>query len=413
VAEPFALVEQVIIVLLAGIIGAKLSERVGLPPVIPLFLSGYIIGPDGLGIFAPLELGLSLSVIVTLAIPVILFDEGMRIDLRLLNQFKWSIFLLVTLAVFISTVGVGLVAHFAFGLPPLVALLMGSILAATSPAAVIAITKQLGVQRKIGTIMEAEASFNDATSIVLFTIFSGAILGAGLSFSGAFFAFLRLFFGGLVVGALLSLAAGFLVKKFNMQEYAVYLSLVIFLGAYSVAELLTASGATAVVTAGLVLSRPMFEASRQEKVLDFWSNIAFLAQSIVFLVLGAGFSISMLTSVWFQALVIILLLFFVIRPVSVFAATYFERRLSRGEKLFLSWIGARGVVPASLAASAIGLGITGAPEIFNITVVVVLASLLITGFTGRRMARATSTTPLVSKKSARDDTYAKNRNELP
>jgi cell volume regulation protein A len=391
VAEPFVLVEQVIIVLLAGIIGAKLSERVGLPTVIPLFISGYIIGPDGLGIFAPLELGLSLSVIVTLAIPVILFDEGMRIDLRLFNRFKWSIFFLVTLAVLISTVGVGLVAHFAFGMPPLVALLMGSILAATSPAAVIAITKQLGVQRKIGTIMEAEASFNDATSIVLFTIFSGAILGAGFSFSGAVFAFLRLFFGGLVIGALLSLAAGYLVKKFGMQEYAVYLSLVIFLGAYSVAELLTASGATAVVTAGLVLSRPMFEASRQEKVLDFWSNIAFLAQSIVFLVLGAGFSISMLTSVWFQALIIVVLLFFVIRPVSVFAATHFERRLSRGEKLFLSWIGARGVVPASLAASAIGLGIAKAPEIFNITVVVVLASLLVTGFTGRRVARATST----------------------
>jgi len=76
--------------------------------------------------------------------------------------------------------------------------------------------------------MEAEASFNDATSIVLFTIFSGAILGAGISFSGAIFAFLRLFFGGLIVGSLLSLLAGFFIEKFNMQEYAVYLSLVIF-----------------------------------------------------------------------------------------------------------------------------------------------------------------------------------------
>jgi cell volume regulation protein A len=403
VAEPFVMVEQVIIVLLAGIIGAKLSERFGLPMIIPLFISGYIIGPEGLGVFAPLELGLSLSVIVTLAIPVILFDEGMRIDLRLLNEFKSSIFLLVTLAVVISTVGVGLVAHLIFGMPLLVALLMGSILAATSPAAVVSIVKQLGVERRIGTVMEAEASFNDATSIVLFTIFSGAILGAGISFAGAIFAFLRLFFGGLIVGALLSLVAAFFIEKFNMQEYAVYLSLVIFLGAYSVAELLTANGATAVVISGLVLrgvlSKPMFGASRQEKVLDFWSNIAFLAQSIIFLVLGAGFSLSMLTSVWLQALVIILLLFFVIRPISVFAATHFEKRLSRGEKLFLSWIGARGAVPAALAASAIGLGIAEAPQIFNIAVVVVLASLFITGFTGRKMAKATLAMPSVSKKS--------------
>ena len=55
-AEPFAMMEQVIIVLLAGIIGAKLSERFGLPMIIPLFISGYIIGPEGLGIFAPRNL---------------------------------------------------------------------------------------------------------------------------------------------------------------------------------------------------------------------------------------------------------------------------------------------------------------------------------------------------------------------
>jgi cell volume regulation protein A len=109
--EPFVMMEQVIIVLLAGIIGAKLAERFGLPIIIPLFISGYLIGPEGLGIFAPLELGLSLSVIVTLAIPIILFNEGMRIDLKLLNEFKLTVFLLATLAVVVSAVGVGLVAE--------------------------------------------------------------------------------------------------------------------------------------------------------------------------------------------------------------------------------------------------------------------------------------------------------------
>ncbi|MGQ9566404.1 MAG: cation:proton antiporter [Candidatus Bathyarchaeales archaeon] len=401
-AEPFVMMEQVIIVLLAGIIGAKLSERFGLPIIIPLFISGYLIGPEGLGIFAPLELGLSLSVIVTLAIPIILFDEGMRIDIKLLNEFKLTVFLLATLAVIISAVGVGLVAEWIFGMPPFVAFLTGSILAATSPGATVAIVKQLKVERRISTIMEAESSLNDATSIVLFVIFSGAILSGELSFSGAVFSFLRLFFGGLVVGALIALIAGFFIERLNVQEYAIYLSLVIFLAAYSVAELLTASAATAVVASGLVLGgilkRPTFGALRQEKVLEFWSNIAFLAQSIIFLVLGAGFSTSMLTSVWFQATAITLLLFFVIRPISVFAASHFEKKLTRKEKLFLSWTGARGAVPAALAASAIGLGIVEGPQIFNVVLVVVLESLLIIGFTGRKMARATLATPSTSKK---------------
>lgn len=403
-AEPFVMMEQVIIVLLAGIIGAKLSERFGLPMIIPLFISGYLIGPEVLGIFAPLELGLSLSIIVTLVIPVVLFDEGMHIDLKLLNEFKLTVFLLATLAVIISAVGVGLVAMWIFGMPPLVAFLMGSILAATSPAATVAIIKQLGVERKISTIMEAEASLNDATSIVLFVIFSGAILGEGISFSGAIFSFLKLFFGGLIVGALLSLVAGFFIEKLNMQEYAVYLSLVVFLAAYSVAELLTASGATAVVASGLVLGgilkKPTFSSLGNEKVLDFWSNIAFLAQSIIFLVLGAGFSTSMLTSVWFQGTLITVLLFFVIRPISVLAATHFEKKLTRKEKLFLSWTGARGAVPAALAASAIGLGIVEGPQVFNIVLLVVLESLLLIGFTGRKMAKATLATPSISKKWA-------------
>jgi len=392
VADPFVMMEQVVIVLLAGIIGAKLSERFGLPMIIPLFLSGYLIGPEGIDIFAPLELGLSLSVIVTVAVPVILFNEGMRIDVKLLNEFRLTIFLLVTLGVVISAVCVGVVAERFLGIPPLVAFLMGSILASTSSDATIAIVRQLGVDRRISTVVEAEASLNDATSIVLFTVFSGAVLGGGISVSGAVLTFVRLFFGGAIVGALLSLLAGFLIEKLNMREYAVYLSLVIFLGAYSVAGLLTVSGATAVVVSGLVLGgilkKPTFGSLRQEKVLDFWSNIAFLAQSVIFLVIGAGFSTSMLASTWFQAAVITLLLFFVIRPISVFVTTHFEKKLTRKEKLFLSWFGARGAVPAALAASAIGLGIAEAPQVFNIVLVVVVASLLIVGFTGRKMARA-------------------------
>ena len=90
--EPFVIMDQIIIILLAGVIAAKISERFGLPSIIPLFIIGYLVGPEGLGIFVPLSLGLSLSIVVTLAIPVILFDEGMRIDLKLLNEFRLTIF---------------------------------------------------------------------------------------------------------------------------------------------------------------------------------------------------------------------------------------------------------------------------------------------------------------------------------
>jgi cell volume regulation protein A len=392
--EPFAIMDQLIIIVLAGVIAAKLSERLGVPTIIPLFVIGYLVGPEVLDIFAPLSLGLSLSAIVTMAIPVILFDEGMRIDLRLLSEFKLTIFLLATLAVAVSTLGVGLVAYFVFGMPLLRAFLMGAILAATSPVATIAITEKLKIERKASTIVEAEASFNDATSIVLFTIISGAIVGAGLSLPGAILSFLTLFFGGLLVGSFLSFLVTFFIRRFNMETYAVALSFVNFFGAYAIADVLNASGATAVIASGLVLGgtlkKPDSRAT-QRKVLDFWSNVSFLARSIIFLVLGAGFSLAILSSAWLEAVVIILFLFLAVRPISVFSATLFEKRLSRKEKLFISWIGTRGAVPAALAASAIGLGIAGATQIFSIVMIVVLASLVIVGFSARRLADFTLT----------------------
>jgi cell volume regulation protein A len=123
--EPFVIMDQIIIILLAGVIVAKISERFGLPSIIPLFIIGYLVGSEGLDIFVPLTLVLSLSVVVTLALRVILFDEGMRIDLKLLNEFRLTVFLLATLAVVVSPVGVGLVAYFVFGMPLLRALPWG------------------------------------------------------------------------------------------------------------------------------------------------------------------------------------------------------------------------------------------------------------------------------------------------
>lgn len=72
-----------------------------------------------------------------------------------------------------------------------------------------------------------------------------------------------------------------------------------------------------------------------EKLLDIWSSLAFIARSIIFLVLGAGFSLAALTSAWVQATMRTLLLFVVIRPMSVFSATFFKK-LSRKEKFFIS-----------------------------------------------------------------------------
>jgi potassium/hydrogen antiporter len=386
----FEVPQQAIIILIAGILGAKVAERFKVPIIIPLLISGYIAGPEILGIFAPLKLGLSLEAITSLAIPVILFEEGMHIDIALLKKFKVTILLLATLAVVVSTVGIGLIANLAFGWQLFPALLLGSILAATDPGATIAILEQLTSQEKISTILKVEASLNDATSIVLFTIISGMILGNTVSIPFAVLSFIRLFFGGLAVGLLISLLVVFVAVKLELQKYSLYLSIIVFLTVYSASLLLDVSVAAAMVSAGLALGPIMGRLKlslKTEKVVSSWSDLTFLAQSVIFIVLGAGFSIGVISPVWLPAIIMALLLFVLVRPFSVFTSTCFEKNLTRNEKAFLSWIGARGAVPAALAASAVALGISEGVQIFGTILVIVLVSLIITSFTSNIVAK--------------------------
>jgi cell volume regulation protein A len=392
-SNPLLNVDQIVIILLFGVVGAKLADRFNLPSIIPLLVSGFLLGPEAFDLFNPGSIGLSLTTISTLLTPVILFNEGMHIELYSLNRFRRPVFLLATVGVVVTMLGVGLIAHYLLSMSLINSLLLGAILAATDPGAVHTIAKSLRIGDKISTIVEGESAFNDASALVLTTVLSTAAIGGGLGFVDALLEFIKLFFGGIFVGGIFGIIVADIIQRFEIQRYAISLSLAIFLIVFSMAETLGFSGITAVVAVAIIFGDTLrsnrFRVSERNRTFDFWRNILFLAQSIIFLVLGAGISYSIFTSDWLESIVIFMALFFVARPIAVFVSTLQDSYLSRGERWFISWVGARGAISAALASLVVGAGVQGATKIFNIVLVVVVVSLLLVSFTASRIALRT------------------------
>ena len=133
---------------ITGIVLGKLSEIIKLPDVILYLLAGIIIGPSLLNLISVQAFPIENNLILTFGSAFILFEGGKEINLRVLNKVKISVGMLATVGVVISALTVGLVSSKVFGLPILTALLLGSVIASTDPAALIPVFKQVTIKKK-------------------------------------------------------------------------------------------------------------------------------------------------------------------------------------------------------------------------------------------------------------------------
>lgn len=391
--------EQVAIILFAGVVGARIAEEFRIPIIIPLLITGYILGPELLGIFDPASLGLSLSFLVVLLIPVILFNESIRTDSRRLMEVKVSVLLLVTLGVAISTVATGLLYSGIFGGSLLLALLLGAVLSPTDPAAVTALTKKLRIDESIATIAEAESALNDATAIILTEMLAASVLGEMLDVQGAVLEFALLFFGGLFVGFAIAVVIREVVLRLELEEHMVYISLATFVVVYLAAEAVGVSGPTALVSAGITLGGFLrsLRIRHRENVLAAWENIAFIAQAVIFLVLGASMSLRALADVAIQAFVLLALLCLLVRPLTVTIGLAPTRGFNFGEVALLSVLGAKGAVTAGLGAYLLGLGVPRAKEMFNLVLVIIFLTMIFSSILAEPLARRFAETRIAER----------------
>ena len=273
-------------------------RKVKFPYTIGLLIVGILIGSlsSRVEIMAPMrEVQLTPDIILFLILPTLLFEASINIDAKLLWRNMLPILILATIGLLISTAIVGIGMSAATPLTLGAALLFGALISATDPVAVIALFKELGVPKRLSTLVDGESLFNDATAIVVFNIVLG-IIAAGTAFSTTVIIsgigqFLLVFFGGLLIGAILGGAMLWIIslgRKDHMVQ-AVLTSVMAYLTFIIAEHFLHVSGVMAVVAAGILCSWAgvrVFDNSVRKYLTEFWEHLAFLANSMIFLLMG-------------------------------------------------------------------------------------------------------------------------------
>lgn len=333
---------------------AMLCWYARLPYLITLVVVGVAAGLLGLG-----GVRLSREAILLLFLPPLLFEGSLHLPLSDLRRYATPVALLALVGTLVTAGGVAALTHLLLGLPWQGALLLGVILAATDPVSVLALFKQLGAPRGLRTLVEGESLFNDGIGIVLYIILLRVLDGGAASVASVSADFLRIALGGIGVGLAAGLLAYRLLAGVDDRQVEVMASLVLAYGAYLGAESLHLSGILAVVTAGLVVgsyaTAHAMSAVTRVSMIGFWDQLAYLANSGLFLLMGARAAQALSWSV-IPAVLVVFAVMMLARVPAVFGLIGVSNlvaarpaRVTRSWATVLWWGGVRGSIPVALA----------------------------------------------------------------
>ncbi|GAB3875567.1 Na+/H+ antiporter [Terrabacter terrigena] len=387
--------------------GAWLADRLELPAPLVLIVLGIA------GSYLPFvpEVALSPDVVLLGILPPLLYAAAIQTSLVDFRNNRAVILGLSVGLVLFTALGVALFLGAVLGLSFGVAFAIGAVVAPPDAVAATAVGRQIGLPRRLVTILEGESLVNDATALVALRtalaaagVASGAVAG-DVTFARVVGDFLWASLGGAAIGVVVSLVVVVLRKRFSTEPaFDTVLSFMVPFAAYVPAEEVHASGVISVVTAGLILGhkspRTQSGASRLSERIN-WGSIQFLLENAVFLLIGlqvfyvvenvrsSELSVGRITFAAVGTLVAVLLL----RPLWVFPFRYLRTHVMRAEAeapwshtVVLSWAGMRGVVTLA-AALLLPTGTQHRAVLVLIAVVVTIGTLLVQGTTLPWVAR--------------------------
>lgn len=379
------LIDQLILVggvlLLIGILSSKFSTRLGLPVLVLFLAVGMLAGEEGIGQIDFDDFRIAHAV-GTLALGIILFDGGLQTPLPALRAAWRPSSLLATAGVLVTALITGVAASVILGLPLMVGMLLGSIVASTDAAAVFSVLRSQGLhlRQRIAATLEIESGSNDPMAIFLTVGFLEVLTGR-LEFG---IGLLQFFVMQMGIGSVTGLLAGWLairvINRINLAAPGLYPVLAGACGllAYGAAASLGGSGFLSIYLAGIVLgnSRIVF----QRGTFLFMDGLAWIGQITMFVVLGLLSTPSELVGVAGPALLISAILILVARPLAVVPLLLPFKYTAR-EHLLISWVGLKGSVPIILATFPLMYGLAEGRLLFNVVFFVVLVSATLQGWT--------------------------------
>jgi potassium/hydrogen antiporter len=369
------------VLVMLSILASIVAQRAGAPLLLVFLAIGMIAGAEGAGgiSFHSFE---AAYLVGTIALAVILFDGGMRTRAESSRIGLRPALSLATVGVMLTTGIVGAVTSWLLDFDWRQGLLIGAIVGSTDAAAVFSLLHSRGMhlKQRVGTTLEIESGCNDPTAVFLTMVFVTVVDTGATSIELSVIGDFAYQFG---LGALIGFGGGralaWLISRVNLTV-GLYplLAAAGGLTTYGLTTVAGASGFLAIYIAGLVLGNTrMHAANNIRRVHD---GLAWLSQITLFLMLGLLVTPSDLISTWHVGLLVAAVLIFVARPLAVWLSLlpfYFPWR----EQLFISWVGLRGAVPIVLATFPVLGGVDDGQLYFNIAFFVVLASLLIQGWT--------------------------------
>jgi len=347
---------DLLIPLVAGIIGLGvlaqvLAARLQVPSIIFFLFVGVVIGRPGLGIVTSETFGEALPAIVGLAVAIIVFEGAFHLEIDRIREAPSAAVRLVTVGALIALVGTAVAVRFLEGLPWELSFVVGALLVATGPTVITPILDVVPVRDRVAAVLETEGIVNDVTAAITAVVFFEAV-NPTVAAGGLVQGFAIRLGEGLLVGLVVAAVLYYLLRYVDLSPGAAprnarLLVLAGALAAYAGANALASeAGVAAVAVAGVVLGN--LDIPYKEDITDFKGDITLLVLSFVFIALAAQLPPDALFDVGLAGIGVVVVVAVVLRPLLVFVSTVGER-FTFGERLFISAVGPRGIIPASVA----------------------------------------------------------------
>lgn len=375
---------------------ALVARRLALPYTVGLALTGGLIAS------LPIEKGIALTpgLIYDVILPALLFEGALNLDWKALRRDLLPILMLTVLGVVISAAVVAVGMIWLVGWPKEASVIFGILIAATDPISVIATFKDNRVTGRLSLFVEAESLFNDGVAAVLFGVALIWARGGVTSPLDAAETLLRAGGGGIAVGLGCGIVAMLAAGRSTDHLVETAITVIAAYGAFLIAENMRASGILATVSAGLLVGNfdpgkgrlgHWLSSKGSAFVSEFWEFAAFVANSIVFILIGVSSARLALEASTIRAIGVAIPLVLAGRGLSVYPLCLLFRRtgwaLSSRDQHVIWWAGLRGALGLALALSLPDT-LPGRAKIVTATFGVVMFSIIVQGVTMPYLLRA-------------------------
>lgn len=394
-------------IIILGIIAQWVAWRFKLPAILPLILIGLLVGPlatlytdDGSKLIEPIwngEKGLfpgeGLYYFVSLAISIILFEGGLTLKRAEIRNVGPVITKLITLGSLVTFFGAALAAHFIFGLNWQISFLFSSLIIVTGPTVITPILRNIPLKKDLSAVLKWEGILIDPIgALAAVLVFEFISVGEGQAYTfTALIEFGKILLFGFTFGFTFAHALTFVIKRNFIPHYLLnVVSLSVVLLVFVMSDVFAhESGLLAVVIMGMVMGNT--DLPNIKELLYFKESLSVLLISILFILLAANINMADLELIYnWKTAVLFLIIVLLIRPIGVFLSST-GSNLKFNEKLFIGWVGPRGIVAAGIASlfgsKLLARGEEGAEYITPLVFVIVLGTVLLNATTARMFAK--------------------------